>query len=338
MHKKGKKSFWNSLPRPIITLSPMADVTDAALRRIIVKYGKPDVMFTEFVSCDGLCSEGKEKLIRKLSFTEAERPIVAQIFGSVPDNIYKCAILIRSLGFDGIDINMGCPDRSVEKQKAGAYLIKNPSLAREIVSAAKDGAKHIPVSVKTRIGYEGNIIERWASELLDMNLDAITFHLRTRNEMSKVPARWDVVSIPVKMFKNTKTAIIGNGDVKDIYDAREKVDKYGVDGVMIGRAIIGRPWLFSGCRIKSERETLKIMLEHVKLYEKLFVSDTLIKNKKKGNKFHVIRKHMGAYVKGFKGASDLRNKLIRSENSAEVEKIVKNFITRPVITSAMRVL
>ena len=161
------KGFWKKLIstsnvdiKPILALAPMADVTDAAFRRIIAKYGKPDVMFTEFVSCDGLCSEGRKNLLPILKYTEKERPIVAQVFGAKPENFYESAKLIKNLGFDGIDINMGCPDKKVLKQGAGAAIINNPKLAQEIIRQMKKGSRlfggqagEMPVSVKTRISY-----------------------------------------------------------------------------------------------------------------------------------------------------------------------------------------
>src|SRR5581483_8670967 len=192
-------TFWNNLKKPIMVLAPLADVTDPAFRRIIAKYGKPDVMWTEFVSADGLFLGGYEHLIQDLAFTEAERPIVAQFFTSKPEMMKKAAELARELGFDGIDINMGCPDKSVEKQGAGAASIKNPKLAQEIILAAKQGAGNLPVSVKTRIGYNKNALETWLPALLETNPAVITIHARSRKEMSNVPARWEHIRRAVEI-------------------------------------------------------------------------------------------------------------------------------------------
>src|SRR3989344_273861 len=189
------KGFWEK-NGPIFVLAPMADVTDAAFRRVIAKYSKPyhpDAMWTEFVSCDGLCSDGRSALLKNLQSMEAERPIVAQFFGANPDNFYQCALLISELGFDGIYINMGCPDRSVEKQCAGAGMIKDPKLAKEIIQAAREGGNGLPVSVKTRIGYNKVEIDTWIRSLLEEKLPALTLHLRTRKEMSDVPAHWELM-------------------------------------------------------------------------------------------------------------------------------------------------
>lgn len=239
-------NFWQKLNKPFFCLAPLADVTDAAFRRIIAKYGKPDIMWTEFVSADGLVSEkGREHLMIDLAYTEAERPIVAQLFSGHPNKMKEAAALCAKLGFDGIDINMGCPDRSVEKQGAGAALIKDFKLAQEIIRAAQDGAGGLPVSVKTRIGYGKDILEEWLGVLLETKPAAITVHARTRKEMSNVPARWETVSRAVKLAQNSGTLIIGNGDVKDLADARVKAEETGADGIMLGRAIFGNPWLFA---------------------------------------------------------------------------------------------
>src|SRR3989344_5664195 len=216
------KDFWDTLPKPIFALAPMEDVTDAAFRRLIARYGKPAVMFTEFTSADGLVlanSEGQKKLRKKLLYDESERPIVAQLFTSEPKYMEEASRLAAELGFDGVDINMGCPVDEVVRQECGAALIKNPKLARELIQAAKKSG--LPVSVKTRLGYTKDELDAWLPELLAEEPAAITIHARTRKEMSGVPAQWnriaDAVSIRDKL--GSKTLILGNGDVKDIADA-----------------------------------------------------------------------------------------------------------------------
>jgi nifR3 family TIM-barrel protein len=311
--------FWKKLKKPILTLAPMADVTDCAFRQIIVKYGKPDVFWTEFVSADGLAHpKAREKLLIDFIYSENERPIVAQIFGAKPENIKIASALCKDLGFDGIDINIGCPDKSVEKQGAGAAMIKNPTLAREIIRAAKEGGGGLPISVKTRIGYNKNEMETWLRELLEEDLAALTVHLRTRKEMSGVPAHWDlmkrIVEIRDEMKKNT--LILGNGDVLDLEDARKKVEETGCDGVMLGRAIFGNPWLFSQ-HIPSLQEKLNVMGEHTKLFEKMLGGH---KN------FAIMKKHFKAYVNGFDGAKELRVKLMETENAEQVEIITNDFL------------
>ena len=306
----------------------MADVTDAAFRRLIAKYskgkdGKLDVMWTEFVSADGLCSVGKKKLLHLLKFSKKEKPIVAQLFGAKPETMRRAAALVARIGFDGIDINMGCPDRAVEKQGGGAALIKNPKLARELIRAAKRGAasadRRIPVSVKTRIGYNKNDLASWLPELLAEKPAAIIIHARTRKELSNVPARWEHIreAVAIRNQLKSKTLIIGNGDTNDLVDAYEKVEMSGADGAMVGRAFFGRPWLFQYSQEYEDVDIgkrMRILLEHTKLFDKILG---------KHKSFAVMKKHFKAYVTGFPGAKELRAKLMVTKNAAEVKKILK---------------
>lgn len=311
----------------------MADVTDAAFRRIISKYGKPDVIWTEFVAVDGLLSPGREVLLRDFMYTEAERPIVAQIFGSKPDNFFKVAKMIADLGFDGIDINMGCPDRNVEKQGGGASLIKEPALAKEIILATKAGAPLLPVSVKTRVGYNTVELPTWLPALLETKPAAVIVHARTRKEMSLVPARWEHVreAVEIRNTLSPDTLIVGNGDALDLEDAKQKAKTSGADGVMLGRAIFGNPWLFKsseGEPLASEdasseifiERKLRVMVEHTNLFQELLGD---VKN------FATMKKHYKAYVNGFDGAKELRIKLMETDSAEEVSQIVDDFLRFP---------
>ncbi|MDD5152848.1 MAG: tRNA-dihydrouridine synthase [Candidatus Pacebacteria bacterium] len=321
--------FWAKLKKPIFVLAPMSDVTDASFRQIIAKYsrhgkkgGGPDVFWTEFVSADGLCSKGREVLLKNFSYTKGEHPIVAQIFGSKPENMKKVATLIQKLGFDGIDINMGCPDRSIEKQGAGAAMMKNPKLAQEIILATMAGAPKLPVSVKTRIGYNKDELESWIGAILETKPAVITVHARTRKELSLVPARWENVARAVKLAKGTGTLIFGNGDVKDLEDGKEKALATGADGVMLGRAVFGNPWLFDNTRNTKDitlPEKFEAMIEHTHLFEKKFAG---VKN------FAIMKKHYKAYANGFDGAKELRVKLMSAKNANEVEKIARKFLNK----------
>jgi nifR3 family TIM-barrel protein len=302
----------------------MANVTDAAFRKMFAKYGKPDVIWTEFVSCDGLCSDGKEKLMLDLIFHKSEKPIVAHFFGAKPENFYKCAKLAREMGFNGIDINMGCPDRGVVRQGAGSALILKPKLAQKIIKETIRGAGNLPVSVKTRIGFNEIEYKKWIPYLLKMNLAALTIHGRTKKEMSNVPAHWDVIEEIVKMRNkiSPKTLIIGNGDVVSLADAQEKYEKYSVDGVMVGRGVFGTPWFFSFDERKKRKfnlpkNKLKLALEHTKLFEKIF-----------GDKKHfdVMKKHYRAYVSGFDDAKKIRMKLMKVRNLEEAKKTLTKLI------------
>ena len=351
-------NFWEKLKTPFFVLAPMADVTDPAFRRIIAKYGKPDVTWTEFVSADGLASAGREVLKRDLEYTESERPIVAQLFSSHPDKMRIASKLCAELGFDGIDINMGCPDKSIEGQGAGACMIKNPESAKQIIQAVKDGiadaGKDIPVSVKTRVGYNKVEIDTWVPFLLSQDIAVLTIHARTRKEMSKVPARWEHVQevVEIRNKMKLKTKIIGNGDVLNIEHARKLVEETGCDGVMLGRAIFGNPWLFSSLTtqkntnfsslyplsggsdttqnlhsfVPSTEEKLHVLVEHTKLFEELLGD---IKS------FAIMKKHFKSYVNlPVSGVAidpsilkDLRLKLMDTTSAKEVEGIVEEFFT-----------
>jgi nifR3 family TIM-barrel protein len=350
-------NFWKTLPTPFFALAPMADVTDQAFRRIVTKYGKPDVLWTEFVSADGLQLGGYEALKKDLEYTEAERPIVAQLFGSNTETMRQSAKLCAELGFDGIDINMGCPDKSIEKQGAGAATIKTPDVAVQIIQAVKDGirdaGKTIPVSVKTRIGYSKNEIATWIPLLLAQDIDALTVHARTRKELSLVPARWEhvreVVEIRNKMGKATR--IIGNGDIRDMEDGYARAKASGADGVMVGRAIFGNPWLFAKDHHRTKKENrvmkwwyqllqqlgfknrywlrttgvikkeekLRVLVEHAELFEKLLGAT---------KSFSIMKKHFKAYVNGFAGAKELRVKLMEEGDTArKVRTVIENYLT-----------
>ena len=191
--------------------------------------------------------KGKDKLLIDLKYSKKEHPIVAQLFGSHPENMRKAAEIVADLGYDGIDINMGCPDRAIEKQGAGAAHIKKPKLAREIIRAAIDGANGLPVSVKTRIGYNKDETETWIPEIISEDISAITIHARTRKELSKALANWERVKRVVEIVKKSgkEILVIGNGDVLNLEDGILKAKESGADGVMLGRAIFGNPWLFN---------------------------------------------------------------------------------------------
>ena len=308
--------FWGKLKKPFFVLAPMADVTDPSFRRIIAKHGKPDVMYTEFVSTDGLLSEGRTKLLPDLAYTEAERPIVAQIFGTKPDNFEKIANELVDMGFDGIDINMGCPDKSLVRSGSCAGLIDNPKLAQEIIRATQRGAAgRIPVSVKTRLGNRTDVMESWIPAVLETQPAVLTLHARTAKEMSLVPARWEAIARAVEMARGSGTLVVGNGDVKDLADARDKAAETGADGIMLGRAIFGNPFLFNETIDKSAltlKDKLSILVEQAALFEELLPH----KN------FAIMRKHFGAYVKGFDGAASIRMQLMEAENTEQMRKII----------------
>ncbi len=364
-----ESNFWKKIAhdtKPFFCLAPMADVTDPAFRRIVAKYGKPDVLWTEFVSADGLCHpKGREKLLKDLEYVPAERPIVAQLFSSNPDNMRAACKLCTELGFDGVDINMGCPDRTIEKQGCGSAMIKTPDIAIQIIQAAKDGIAEavaenpslqaIPLSVKTRVGYNKEDIDGWIAMVLKQDIAALTIHARTRKDLSQVPANWEYVKRVVALRDTLapNTIIIGNGDVSDREDGIAKARATGCDGIMIGRAVFGNPWIFNkdisvarkgswkqnmllrllppslAKKIMGDSrytiaaiplsEKLRVMVEHTRLFEKLLGD---VKN------FAVMKKHYKAYATGFTGAKELRIKLMETHSGDETEAIVDEFLKR----------
>ncbi len=335
-------NFWQDLPKPIFALAPMEGVTDCAFRDIFAKYGvdptsrikdkglgiNPFVMFTEFVNVDGLLHpEGFERLKVDLEYTESQRPIVAQIWGRDPEKFYKASQLLLSLGFDGIDINFGCPQDKEIRQKTCAALILEPKRAGEIIKATIQGSKDLPVSVKTRVGYSKvDEMGEWVSHLLKYPIAALTIHARTKKEKSKVPAHWEkikeAVNIRDKLVenreKNRKTLIIGNGDIKSRQEGLDRIKETGCDGVMVARGAFGNPWLFrSDFYQPSVEERLRVILEHAELFEYYF------KNKKN---FVLMRKNFKAYASGFNGANELRVRLMETLEANDVEQMVKEFL------------
>ncbi len=316
--------------KPFFCLAPMADVTDIVFRQIIGKYsrhgkvgGGPDVFWTEFVSADGIANiVGRKKLLPILKFSKIEKPIIAQIFGAKPENIKTTCQIISKLGFDGIDINMGCPDRSVVKQGAGSALINTPKLACEIIRAAKAGAPKLPISVKTRIGFNTIEYKKWLPKILAENISALTIHLRTKKEMSDVPAHFELANDIVKVVRahDKKVVLIANGDIFSLEQGRKLAKDAGFDGIMVGRGIFGNPWFFDSKRksLPSTEEKLKVLVEHTKLYEKLLDY----------RNFANMKKHFKAYVSGFDRAKELRIELMDTNNSKEVVKIINSFLKK----------
>jgi tRNA-dihydrouridine synthase len=300
----------------------MADVTDPAYRRLIAETHAPDVSWTEFVSADGLCYTREKKgmadednpLVRDLGYTDAERPVVAQLFTSNPETMAYAAKLCAERGFDGVDINMGCPDRSIEKQGAGAAMIKSGESAKAVIEAARTSG--LPVSVKTRIGYNQETIDEWLGALLATKPPALTAHLRTRKEMSLVPAHWELMPRIVELRDriSPSTLIIGNGDVMSLDDAKEKLAASGADGAMLGRAIFGNPWVFSGRKPEDipPREKIDALAKLATYFSEL----------KPAKSYHLLKKHFKAFVNGWQGASELRSRLMETNSIDELLPIL----------------
>jgi tRNA-dihydrouridine synthase len=253
--------------------------------------------------------------MRDLAYDPSQRPIVAQIFSSKPEMITYATKLCAELGFDGVDINMGCPDKGIEKQGCGAAMIKTPEVAVEVIRAAK-AASSLPVSVKTRVGYNKESLDEWLPVLLKESPAAITLHLRTRKEMSLVPAQWELMekAVAIRDAVNPSVPLLGNGDVQSLEDARAKIAASGCDGAMIGRGMFGNPWVFAGRTGEDTplAEKLAALLELAHSFEKLSPR----KN------FAILKKHIKAFVTGFAGAAELRAELMKAESAAELDDII----------------
>lgn len=372
-------SFWNTIQKPIIALAPMDGVTDAPCRTMHGLYGKPDIVLTEFTNVEGLW-RGSDRIFRDFLYTPAERPVVAQIFGCKPEYFYRAAHVVCELGFDGVDINMGCPASKVASKGGGAALIRVPDIAKAIIRATQDGVrdwangqtleelgmeperiKHIrqmnldreqiwgeslpserrllPVSVKTRLGYDSITITDWIKDLLEMDLANISLHGRTLAQHYKGEANWDAIAQAAEIVRQTDTLILGNGDIHTLYDAARRIRETGVHGVLIGRASFGNPWLFQNKPLLKEilnngieptpenlpdvmpsrEERLRMALEHARVHARLKGEDHFVE----------LRKHMGWYLGHFPGAKQVRNELVRINSLADVEEIITRAMEQP---------
>ena len=286
----------------------MEDVTDTVFRRIVARCGRPDLFFTEFIRTDVVIAPRGDRpgITPRLRFTEEERPIIAQIWGTDPEEHRLAALRIRELGFDGVDINMGCPTRKIRKKGACAALIQRPELAAEIIAATRDAG--LPVSVKTRIGLQEVQTDEWIGHLLAQNLDAIAIHGRTAAEESDGPVHWDEIEQAVRLRDDAgvSTLVIGNGDVSSGHEIGLRAADHGLDGVMVGRGVLADPYLFSNDGRAGQfgsataREKIDFMLSHIRLYENVWGD---------GRNFEILKKFFKVYLAGFPGADLLRSNL-----------------------------
>jgi tRNA-dihydrouridine synthase B len=365
-------SFWDTLQQPIIALAPMDGVTDAPCRTMHGLYGRPDVVLTEFTNVEGLW-RGSDRIYQDFLYTPAERPVVAQIFGCQPEYFYKAAHVVCELGFDGLDINMGCPAKTIANRGGGAGLIRVPDTAKAIIRAAQQGVRDwsngqtledlemhperirrirqmneervriwgdnarierrlLPVSVKTRLGYDSIVITDWVQELLELEPHVISIHGRTLAQHYKGEANWEAIAAAAEIVRKTDTLILGNGDIHNLYQAAQRIRAIGVHGVLIGRASFGNPWLFRDrAQLKkllndginptiedlpeaapTRAERLLMALEHARVHAKLKGEDHFVE----------LRKHMGWYLGHFHGAKRVRNELVRITSLADVERII----------------
>ena len=366
-------NFWAALPQPILGLAPMDGVTDAAFRRVVASQGRPDITFTEFTNVNEIC-RGPDHLLSSLIYSEAERPIVAQLYGKDPEQFYRAAQVVCELGFDGLDINMGCPSKSVAASGSGAALIKTPDLAHAILRAARQGLEDwaegqsihsqgfkpsriefihtlnynrcgvpvvprrlLPLSIKTRLGFDCVVVERWVEHLLEVRPAAITVHGRTLQQMYRGAADWAAIAEAAKLARGTETLMLGNGDVGTLVDAVRRAAESRVQGVLVGRGTLGSPWFFRekerARQAFTEQQDLttipataweppvslshrmQVMLDHARQYEAIAGLDC----------FRSIRKHLGWYCKGFPHAAAMRAKMFGVSTVQDVERIVAEF-------------
>ncbi|EOH76871.1 tRNA dihydrouridine synthase [Enterococcus malodoratus] len=313
-------NFWAELPKPFFILAPMEDVTDVVFRHVVKEAGAPDVFFTEFTNSDSFCHpEGIESVRGRLAFTEDEQPMVAHIWGDKPEFFREMSIALADMGFKGIDLNMGCPVPNVAERGKGSGLILRPEVAAELIEAAKAGG--LPVSVKTRIGFtEMDEMEGWISHLLKQNIANLSVHMRTRKEMSKVEAHWELIPKIVKMRDEIapETLITINGDILDRQMGLDLAEKYGVDGLMIGRGIFKNPYAFEK---KPQEHSPKELIDLLRL--QLDLQDKYAEQVPRS--IVGLHRFFKIYVKGFPGANDLRVSLMNTKSTAEVRAILDDF-------------
>ena len=315
-----KENFWSELPRPFFILAPMEDVTDIVFRHVVSEAARPDVFFTEFTNTESFCHpEGIHSVRGRLTFSEDEHPMVAHIWGDKPEQFRETSIQLAKMGFKGIDLNMGCPVANVAKKGKGSGLILRPDVAAEIIQATKAGG--LPVSVKTRLGYyEIDEWKDWLKHVFEQDIANLSIHLRTRKEMSKVDAHWELIEA-IKNLRDEiapNTLLTINGDIPDRKTGLELAEKYGIDGVMIGRGIFHNPFAFE----KEPREhTCKELLDLLRLHLSLFNKY----EKDEIRQFKSLRRFFKIYVRGIRGASELRHQLMNTQSIAEARALLDEF-------------
>ena len=316
------KNIWQELPKPIFALAPMENVTDTVFRQIVISCGRPSIMFTEFTNIQGMLGPGREQVIHRLQYTQDEKPLIAQIWGITPENYYEAAQYITEQGFDGIDINMGCPVRKIVNKGCCSALIKNMPLAKEIIAATKEGSNGLPVSVKTRIGFNKIVTDEWIPFLLEQHIDALSVHGRTTKEQSSVPNHWEEIAKIHKYRKeiHPETMILGNGDIASYQDGLDKIKQYNLDGVMIGRGIFHNPWIFNrqiNLDEKTTKDKLQLFDKHIQLYKETWTDEKY---------FAMLKKFIKTYVTDFPGSADVRKQLFETTTIEELHSVVQSLL------------
>lgn len=310
-------NFWETLPKPFFILAPMEAVTDVVFRHVIAQAGAPDIYFTEFTNAASYNSpKGHESTRGRLTFTDDEQPMVAQIWGNDPEHFEFMAKGLKEKGFRGIDINMGCPVTNVASKSCGSGLIRNPELAAQLIAATKKGG--LPVSVKTRLGYSrtDEYID-WLTHILKQDIVNLTIHLRTRKEMSKVPAHYELIK-EIKKLRDEiapQTLLTINGDIRDRQHGLELIDEYGVDGIMIGRGVFTNPFVFEKQPKEHSREELLSLLHlQLDLHDEYSAEQP--------RKYDPLKRFFKIYIRNFDGAAELRDQLMHTKTTDEARALL----------------
>ena len=324
--------IWDRLAVPFSVLAPMEDVTDTVFRRIVQAAGAPDLMVTEFTSTDGLCTAGRPRVIGRLAFTPGEKPLLAQVWGNSPERYLRVASEIRAMGFDGLDINMGCPVRKIIARGSCGALIQNPGLAAELIAAAREGAGGLPVSVKTRIGVSQPRAAEWLAFLLSQGLAALTVHGRTVVQQSEGAADWGTVALAVRLRDEAglSTRIVGNGDVRTAEAFYRRARESRADGVMIGRGVFENLFLFAAIRGGAEtefsalapREKIAWFRRHIDLHEETWG---------RAGRFDVLKKFAKTYLRAFEGAGRLVDAIMHTRTHAAAREVLDAWLLQPAV-------
>lgn len=319
------KSIWQELPKPFFILAPMEAVTDHVFRRVVAKAAPPSLFFTEFANATGWVHAGEKAAAGRITLHADETtPVIAQIWGVVPEDIAQLAKECKQRGFKGIDINMGCPEKSAVKSGGGAAMCQNPALATEVIAAAKTAG--LPVSVKCRLGYSKvDEWQDWISHLLKQDLAALTVHLRTKKEMSKVPAHWELMP-EIKKLRDEiapDTFLIGNGDVEDRINGEKLLAETGIDGVMIGRGIFTNIFAFEKSpKEHSKEELLELLRYHLELFDPNIQHPT---SNIQSKPYETLKRFFKIYIRDFPGSHELRTRLMESKTIEEARQILSDY-------------
>ena len=311
--------IWNDLKRPFLILAPMEGVTDVVFRQVVARAGRPDLFFTEFTNVSSYASEkGRANALERLEIAPTDSPIIAQIWGKNPEHFAETCEALEGLGFSGVDLNFGCPDKHVNKAGGGAAMIKTPDLAVECFRNAKKST-NLPVSIKTRLGWaKVEEYQGWLSTLLNEHPAALTIHLRTKKEMSKVDAHYELIPEIIKLRNSLspETKLIINGDIKDKSAALKLHEKYPeIDGFMIGRGVFTNPYCFTD-HTATREELMELLNYHLDLYEE--------KSKTTYLSYEPLKHFFKMYINNFPGASDLRAKLMETHSVSEARAIIES--------------